>query len=121
VTDYRDPPPAGPFDVIFDVMGGLGWAGARPLLAPGGRLVLITADLGQMLGAALRPRRGGRHILIGTNKDDRAGMERLVTLHKAGGYRPVVGTVLPFQNLAAAHALAESFHKPGNIVVRMGE
>lgn len=121
VTDYRKPPPAGPFDVILDVMGKLGWAGAKPLLAPGGRLVLITADLGQMLGAGLRSRRDGRHILVGTNKDDRTGMERLVALHRAGGYRPVVGAVLPFEYLASAHALAESFHKPGNIVVRMGE
>jgi NADPH:quinone reductase-like Zn-dependent oxidoreductase len=38
-----------------------------------------------------------------------------------GGYTPVVGAVLPFESLASAHALAESFHKPGNIVVRMGE
>jgi NADPH:quinone reductase-like Zn-dependent oxidoreductase len=119
VTDYREAPPAGPFDVIFDVMGKLGWDGAAPLLAPGGRLVLVTADLAQMLGAGLRPRRDGRHVLTGTSKEDRAGMERLLTLHRAGGYTPVVGPVLPFSDLAAAHALAEGFHKPGNVVVLM--
>lgn len=119
VTDYRNGPPQGPFDVVVDVMGKLGWPGARPLLAPGGRLVLITADLGQMLGAALRPRREGRRIITGTNADDLASMRRLVTLHLSGGYTPHVGPVLPFSDLAKAHALAESFHKPGNIVVVM--
>ncbi|MES2915743.1 MAG: NADP-dependent oxidoreductase [Pseudomonadota bacterium] len=119
VTDYRDGPPPGPFDVIVDVMGRMGWAGARPLLAPGGRLVLITADLAQMLGAAIRPRRGGRQVVTGTSKEDLASMQRLVALHQAGGYTPVLGQILPFADLASAHAIAESFHKPGNLVVVM--
>lgn len=121
VSDYRDAPPPGPFDVIVDVMGRLGWPGAAPLLAPGGRLILVTADLGQMLGAALWPWRQGRRVLTGTNSDSRAAMERLVALHLAGGYRPHLGPVLPFADLCKAHALAESFHKPGNIVVSMVE
>lgn len=119
VTDYRKGTPPGPFDVIVDVMGTLGWRGARPLLAPGGRLVLITADLTQMIGCALRPKRDGRQLLTGTNKDDLSAMRRLMDLHLAGGYRPVVGPVLPFADLARAHAIAESFHKPGNVVVVM--
>lgn len=119
VSDYRDPPPPGPFDVILDVMGQLGWPGARPLLAPGGRLVLVTADLSQMLGAALRPKRDGRRILTGTNRDDLPAMRRLLDLHRAGGYTPALGPVLPFASLVQAHELAESFHKPGNIVVEM--
>lgn len=119
VTDYRDGTPPGPFDVILDVMGTLGWAGAAPRLAPGGRLVLITADLPAMLASTLRPRRNGRRFLTGTNKDDLPAMRRLVELHLAGGYTPALGPVLPFADLAQAHALAESFHKPGNLVVVM--
>jgi NADPH:quinone reductase-like Zn-dependent oxidoreductase len=119
VTDYRVGPPVGPHDVILDVMGKLGWAGARGLLPPGGRYIQITADLWQMLGANLRPRRDGRRIITGTNKEDLASMRRLVDIHKAGGYTPALGPVLPFADLAQAHAIAEGFHKPGNIVVTM--
>ncbi|MES2440224.1 MAG: NAD(P)-dependent alcohol dehydrogenase [Verrucomicrobiota bacterium] len=119
VTDYRQGTPPGPFDVIVDVMGSLGWPGARPILAPDGRLVLITADLSQMLGSALRPRRDGRQFLTGTNKDDLPAMRRLLALHEAGGYTPVLGPVLPFTDLGKAHAIAGSFHKPGNLVVVM--
>jgi NADPH:quinone reductase-like Zn-dependent oxidoreductase len=119
VTDYRENPPPGPFDVVFDVMGGLGLTGARPLLAPGGRLVLITADLSEMLGAAVRPRRDGRRILTGTSKENLAAMRRLVALHQADGYTPALGPVLPFNDLARAHEIAASFHKPGNLVVVM--
>jgi len=119
VSDYRDGTPPGPFDVILDVMGTLGWAKARPLLAPGGRLVMVTADLSQMLGAALHPRRKGCRVLTGTNKDDLPAMQRLLALHHAGAYSPVLGPVMPFRDLVRAHVLAESFHKPGNIVVVM--
>ena len=119
VTDYRDAPPPGPFDVIVDVMGGLGWRGARPLLAPGGRLALITADLPAMLGAALRPRRDGRRLLVGTGSEGVPAMQRLLALHLAGGYTPALGPVLPFADLARAHAIAETFRKPGNLVVVM--
>lgn len=121
VTDYRGPPPGGPFDVILDVMGKLGWHGARLMLAPGGRYIQITADLAQMLGAAIRPTRNGRRVITGTNRDDLPSMRRLLALHEAGGYTPALGTVLPFAALAQAHALAESFHKPGNIVVTMDD
>jgi len=31
----------------------------------------------------------------------------------------VLGQVMPFAQLAEAHALAETFHKPGNLVVVM--
>ncbi len=119
VTDYRKAAPPGPFDVILDVMGTLGWPQARPRLAPGGRLVLVTADLSQMLGCALRPRRDGRHFITGTNPDTLPAMQRLLDLHLAGGYTPVLGPILPFTDLPKAHAIAESFHKPGNIVVQM--
>jgi NADPH:quinone reductase-like Zn-dependent oxidoreductase len=119
VTDYQKGTPPGPFDVILDVMGALGWTGAQPLLSLGGRLIQITADLPTMLGASLRPVRDGRRIIVGTNKDDLLSMRRLLALHQAGGYTPDLGQVLPFDKLAEAHAMAESFHKPGNLIVRM--
>ncbi|MES2816492.1 MAG: NAD(P)-dependent alcohol dehydrogenase [Pseudomonadota bacterium] len=116
VTDYRTGPPKGPFDVILDVMGSIGWKGAAPLLSPRGRLILITADLGEMLASALN-----RRFITGTNKDDLPAMRRLVGLHAKGGYTPVVGPVLPFAQLSEAHRIAESFHKPGNLVVTMSD
>lgn len=119
VLDYRTNPPQGPFDVIADVMGTHLWAGAQPLLAPNGRLCLITADLANTLGAALRPKRGTLHVIAGTSGESRAQMQRLIDLHLAGVYRPYIGQTLPFADLRRAHAMAETFHKVGNLVVTM--
>ncbi|HSG37388.1 MAG TPA: NAD(P)-dependent alcohol dehydrogenase [Paracoccaceae bacterium] len=117
--DYRNGPPSGQFDVVMDVIGTLGWSGAKPLLAPKGRLLLITADLWPMLGALLRPSRAGRKLIAGTSTEAKDQMAKLIALYRGGAYRPVVSQELPFDELAKAHAIAETFHKPGNLVVKM--
>ena len=120
VLDYRAGPIRGEWDVVMDVAGTLPWNAARDLLAQGGRLLPVTASLGATLGAAVRSRRDGRRVTGGIVSDSRAAMERLVSLHAAGGYRPVVQEVLPFERIRKAHALASGRHKTGAIVVRMG-
>ena len=47
----------------------------------------------------------------------KAAMERLIRLHRDGVYRPSVGDVLPFAEIATAHARAGSRHRRGNTVV----
>jgi NADPH:quinone reductase-like Zn-dependent oxidoreductase len=117
--DYRNGSPKGQFDVVMDVIGTLGWSEAKPLLAQGGRLLLVTAGLWPMLGAFLRPSRAGRRLIAGTSTEAKDQMAKLIGLYEAGAYRPVVSQILPFDHLAEAHRIAETFHKPGNLVVEM--
>jgi len=112
VIDYRSQKIGGRFDVVLDVIGTL--RAPQSHLAPGGRLGLISGDLAATLGALLRPR-----VFAGPSGEGRAKMERLIALYTAGAYRPVLGQCLPFAELAQAHAIAETFHKPGNLVVVM--
>lgn len=115
------PPPPGPFDLLMDVGGGWTVAQAASVLAPQGRFLRVTTSLWGELGAALRPRRGGLRVAAGVVAETRATMARLLALHAAGGYRPVVGTVLPFDAIRTAHALASSGQKLGNVVVVMDQ
>lgn len=116
VHDYHDGPPPGTYDVIADVAGTLPYGAARFLLAPGGRLCLVTADLAGMLGAVLRPRRGGHRLCAGVAKENRAALERVLAFNAQGLLRPVV-TTLPFEHIVEAHRLASGGHKRGNVVV----
>lgn len=116
--DYRAEPAPGPFDVILDVPGLMPDALSR--LAPGGRLGLVTAGLGAMLGALLRPRReGGRRLCAGMVRETPDAMARLLALHQAGGYHPLMGETFALADIARAHALADSNHKRGNLVILM--
>lgn len=117
--DYRAGPIRGQWDVIFDVAGSLPYTVAAPLLAPAGRYLTATATLGEQLSYFLRGRRGGHRVAGGVVAASNKAMERLIGLHTAGVYRPIVGDVLPFAEIAAAHARVGSRHKRGNLVVTL--
>lgn len=121
VIDYRTQSLEGRFDGILDVMGSIPRKRALAMLRPGGRLMPVTSSLLENLGAALRPRRGLVWITGSTTADGREPMERLLALHRAGGYRPVVGQSVAFEAIGDAHALAQTWHKQGNLIVRMVE
>ncbi len=116
--DYRKDSAPGPFDVILDVPGALTDALAR--LAPGGRLGLVTADLATTTGALLRPRRErDRRLCAAVIKESPEAMARLIAMHEAGAYRPLMGTRFPLVDIARAHAEADSGHKRGNLIIEM--
>lgn len=116
--DYRRDSAPGPFDVILDVPGALTDALAR--LAPGGRLGLVTADLVTTLGAMLRPRReGDRRLCAAVIKESPEAMARLMAMHEAGSYHPLLGTRFPLVDIVRAHAEADSGHKRGNLIIEM--
>ena len=119
VIDYRAGPLSGKWEVILDVVGSLPYAKASPLLATGGRLLPVTATLGEQLAYGLRGKRGTHRVAGGVIADSKSAMERLISLHAAGVYRPDIGEVRPFAEIAAAHARAGSGHKRGNVVVSL--
>lgn len=120
VHDYRDGGPKGQWDLVMDVAGTLSWKQAEALLAPGGILLPVTTSLGAMIGATLRPNREGLRRISGTTSADGPdAMRRLLDLHSRGALQPVIGATLPFEHIEKAHALAESGHKRGSVVVKM--
>jgi NADPH:quinone reductase-like Zn-dependent oxidoreductase len=119
VLDYRTQQLAELYDSIIDVMGTLPRKQALSLLRPGGRLMPVTSTLVEALGAGIRPHRNGKRITGSTTAETLEKMQRLVELHQAGGYRPVVGACLPFEQAAQAHRIAESWHKQGNLVLQL--
>lgn len=114
--DYHNPPPPGPFDVILDVAGTLPWPRARPLLAPRGRLCLVTADLAGLIGASLRPKRGAQRLCAAMIRETPQAMARALDLHAQGVLVPWT-TALPLDQIVEAHRLAGSGHKQGAVTV----
>ena len=92
------------------------WRGWHPVNLLG----LVTADLPSMLGAMLRPGRGeGRRLCANVIKETQQAMARLMALHAAAAYRPLIGSVFPLSEIALAHTQADSGHKRGNLVIAM--
>jgi NADPH:quinone reductase-like Zn-dependent oxidoreductase len=122
-VDYRTTPPAsltGPYDVIFDTVGALGYPEAAPMLARGGRFVPLNfglADMGQMR----RARRNGHRVILKVSGDSRGGLERITAMLAEGKLRPVIDREYPFSEIRAAHEHVESRSRKGSVVLRIAD
>ncbi len=112
--DYRNGGAA--YDVIFDAVGEASFKTHDHLLRPNGRLLLLAAGLPEMLGAVGR-RHGGKRVFAGPAKETLEHLTLLSGLAEAGGYRPVIDQVFPFDRIADAHARVETGRKRGSVVV----
>lgn len=96
------------YDVVFDVVGTMGYRRARRILTRGGRYLITVPTFGALAWHALTLGSRGRRSRIaftGLRKASivRADLEATSALVSAGRIRPVVDGVYPFENGDAAH------------------
>jgi len=105
------------YDVILDAVGNCTFNSCERALAPGGRLLMVVATLGQIIRATLRPSRGGRQVLTGVNATRTEDLVFLGALAESGAFRPVIDRTYPLERIADAHAHVDTGHKKGSVVI----
>jgi NADPH:quinone reductase-like Zn-dependent oxidoreductase len=108
------------YDVVVDCVGNAPFTRVRHLLAPGGALLLVVADLAGLLSAPWHSRRTGHPVVTTPGTYRAEDLAHLVHLVDAGHYQPVRETTVDLDDIADAHRLADTGHKRGNVVVRIG-
>jgi NADPH:quinone reductase-like Zn-dependent oxidoreductase len=109
----------GGVDLVVDSVGST-WPQSLDCLRPGGRVVVFGATGGTEVTLPVRPFYFGQWSLLGTmmgSPDDFAGLLRAV---HAGTWRPVVDSVLPLAEAAAALEKIESGSHFGKLVLSCG-
>ena len=101
-------------DVVLDTLGGETLARCWRVLKPGGMLVSVVEPPSEELAQA----HGVQQRFVTTDPDTKA-LEEIVALIEVGLITPVVSTVLPLQKVQEAHALSESMHARGKIVLQV--
>ena len=120
VIDYRtqDFRSAGQrYDVILDCIGQATAANCSAALVPGGRLCLVVTSLAYQLLAAWHSRRNGVQVIAGVGKELPADLAMLADLAAKGPLRPHIGATFPLDQIAKGHALVDTGHKRGNVVI----
>lgn len=107
------------WDLILDAVGAETWARMRPRLAPGGRFLMVAADLPAMLGAMFV--RGDRRPLSPMAPERAEDMVELARLAEAGTFRPLIDSTFALDDIAAAHARVDTGRKRGTVVVRVDD
>jgi NADPH:quinone reductase-like Zn-dependent oxidoreductase len=108
------------WEVVMDCVGATDYARCRPVLAPGGRLLRVVCGLAGQLGALFQGRRSGHRVIAGVTDERSEDVRHLLDLARRGALRPVIDAVLPFAQIAAAHARVDSGRKRGSIVLTLG-
>ncbi|MEV4776097.1 NAD(P)-dependent alcohol dehydrogenase [Microbacterium sp. LWH12-1.2] len=127
--DHRTEPledlPAGRFDAIIDIAGGIPLRQLQRLLAPGGTAALVTGDGGHVMGPVPRMLKAA-FLSIGSPRRIRSVaavnrpevLRKLLALAAEGRIVPVIEREYPFAEAPAALAHIEAGHTVGKIVVR---
>jgi NADPH:quinone reductase-like Zn-dependent oxidoreductase len=107
----------GRYDVIVDGIGAVDPDSFLKLLDKNGRLLLLAADLPQMLNSLWKPQKEGKKILSGTASERAVDLQFLVDLAARGHYKAIVDRTFPLAQIADAHAYVDTGHKRGSVVV----
>ncbi len=106
----------GGVDVVIDSVGST-WAGSVDACAPGGRVVVFGGTGGGKVELQVRPVTVGQIALLGTTMGSPAEFRQLLTAVDTQGWCPVVDSVRPLADAAAAHEREENGLHFGKLVL----
>ncbi|PRX99593.1 NAD(P)-dependent alcohol dehydrogenase [Allonocardiopsis opalescens] len=100
------------FDVVIDTVGAISPASGRRLLTPDGVLLLVAANLWEML-------RSRGSVKTGSAPERAADIEHLLALMADGRLATVTDRVLALAEIVAAYERVDSGRKVGNVIIRL--
>ncbi|MFN8186349.1 MAG: zinc-binding dehydrogenase [Gaiellales bacterium] len=106
-------------DVVVDSVGST-WPDSVHCLAPGGRVAAFGATAGTAATLEVRPFYFGQFSLLGTTMGSPADFRGLLQAVENGSWAPVVDSVRPLSEAAAAHARMEAGEHFGKLVLELG-
>jgi NADPH:quinone reductase-like Zn-dependent oxidoreductase len=104
-------------DVVLDHVGGSTWEKSLSALARGGRLTTCGATAGRHVSFDLRSLFGGNIRVLGSRLGNRGSLAAALALWREGRLRPVVDSVFPLREAAAAQRRLESRDTFGKVVL----
>jgi NADPH:quinone reductase-like Zn-dependent oxidoreductase len=107
------------YDVVVDCVGNAGFDRVEASINSGGALLLVIAELGQMLRGRGQSRRTGQLVTSDVGRAVADDLAHLVSLAESGHYRPVIDRAYDLADVADAHRYVDTGRKRGNVVLRV--
>ena len=109
------------YDIILDTSGTATYRRCEASLRDNGRVLLVTANLWQLLGMVFTSKKRGKKGIGGYAPERVEDLVFLASLAEKGRFMPYIGKQFPLERAAEAHAFFENGHKKGNIVMTVGQ
>jgi zinc-binding alcohol dehydrogenase/oxidoreductase len=123
-ADYRDPAwpeQVHPVDAVVDSVGAAVWRGALRALRDGGRLVNFGDTGGDVAEVDVDRLFFGQLRIQGTTMGSPREFDALLAHVEDAEWRPVIDSVFPLEQAAAAHARLEAPDRFGKVVLAIDE
>ncbi len=105
------------WDIIIDTTGTAPYRRCAPVLATGGRMVVVMGTLALVMGFG-RPSKVRGHTIIATVPSVTVKhIQTLTEMAEAGTLKPVIDRSYPLESAAEAHAYVDSGRKRGSVVL----
>jgi NADPH:quinone reductase-like Zn-dependent oxidoreductase len=105
------------YDVIVDTVGTAPFSRSKNSLKQGGRLLLVLAELPDMLQAPWISLTSGKKVIAGPAAERVEDMQFLAKLAEVGEFKPVIDRCYPFEQMTEAHRYVDTGRKRGNVVI----
>jgi NADPH:quinone reductase-like Zn-dependent oxidoreductase len=105
------------YDIIVDTVGGAPYARYKASLKDGGRVLMLVADLLDMLYAPWVAMTSNKKIIAGPVSVKAEDLHFLAGLAQAGEFRPVIDRSYPLAQIAEAHRYVDTGRKKGNVIL----
>lgn len=107
------------YDVIMDIAGTAPFSRCQGSLKDNGRLLLVLANLPQMLAIPWQRLGNSKRIVAGPAAERADDLRLLAQLAEQGKYMPVIDRCYPFEQIIEAHRHVDGGHKKGNVVISL--
>lgn len=106
------------YDFIIDAVGNLNFSRVKNSLSENGNLILVSADLPQMIHALFNNLINRKKIIVGIAAENKENLQQILNWVDQKKYRSVVDRVFSMSQIVEAHAYVEKRHRRGNIAIR---
>jgi NADPH:quinone reductase-like Zn-dependent oxidoreductase len=105
------------YDLIIDVLGRSSFSACRPVLNPGGRVLLVSFKEKQLLQMLWTSLRGGKKVICALSNETPEDLKLIKELVEAGAIKAVIDRSYPLEQTAEAHRYVEAGGKTGSVVI----
>lgn len=107
------------YDIILDTVGHLTFSDTKNSLNQGGRLLLVSTGLPEMLKAPFNNRFGSKKVIVGVAAENSKNLGDIVRLAAEGHLKSVIDREYSLDKTAEAFGYIAKRHKKGNVVLNV--
>ncbi len=109
------------YDIILDTTGTVSYQSAQKALRSGGRFLMVSGDLPQLLSMSFARKRDGKKGIAGYAPEKAEELAFIAKLVEAGQFSPVIDRCYPLAEIQDAHAYVDTGRKKGNVIISVGD